>query len=310
MVTEKSIKQEYDRPQADFYNNHNGHNDKNLYTFGDYHPMIQFNNQQINTSDQSMYYNQQFPAFVPTYIKQEPNTETTPSPVNYMSPMFSEDEARTNFLIDTTRQAYSSSGLPHNYPTPSPSPTSENEDRIKEERKLSDVALKGLIQLKTQVASNNYGVMRPKVDFQPLFQQWVGCGIYHQMPKCVLKIFDTMMREGYKIKNELLDLMNRICPDKYEYNPNKSHIILDYDKITIMVIRTLNNVASRRSRHRKKFVNQIKKNCLKIDINESVLLRKQEDHLQELVQKLEGKVLDSNIDHFTLLAMRESCGLI
>lgn len=252
------------------------------------------------------------------YSKEFPVIKTSPQ----LSSNTSEDEQLTNFILaENNRQ------INHNYPTPSPSPNSEVENEIKhpmrgdrfkrtpsstskKPHKLSYESLLGLDSLDRTIKLNNYGEIRHHVNFKSKIKSCLGVSIYNHMPTEVLFHFDILLMQGYKFKNELIDLMNRIVPKDYAYNPNKSHIVLDYDKITLMVIRLLNNVASRRSRYRKKFSNHVKLNCLKIDMDENLLLHKQQCLLQDIICKMECKMLDVVMNHDTMLTIRDKCGLV
>lgn len=310
MLAGTNIKEEYFPPHPDpFYFNHI---QNNLYTSSECDPLMQVPNQYINTITHPLYYNQQFPVINHPY---------------QLSPDSSEDEQRTNFILTS---AENESQIIHNYPTPSTSPNLAVENTIKDlikndrsectsfshisiskcPKKLSDEMLYDLDKLKRSRELHEYRQIRHHVNYNSNIESWMGESINSNLPLEVLDQLDLMVKEGFKNKNELIDLMNRKVPKDYAYNPNKSHIVLDYDKITLMVIRLLNNVASRRSRYRKKFANHIKLHCLKIDMDENFLLYKQQCYLQDMVRKMENKMLNVVMDYNTMLTMRSRCGLV
>lgn len=269
----------------------------------------------LNKVKNKCFYENDLPSY---YSKEFPVIKTSPQ----LSSNMSEYEQSTNFfLAENYRQ------INHNYPTPSPSPHSEveneiehpmREDRLKrtplktskKPQKLSYKCLLSLNNLDQTLKLNNHGEIRRHVNFKSSILSFMGESIYNQVPTDVFSHLDELLRQGFKIKNELIDLLNRIVPEDYAYNPNKSHIVLDYDKITLMVIRLLNNVASRRSRYRKKFSNHVKLNCLKIDMDENILLHKQQCSLQDIIRKMECKMLNVVMNHDTMLAFRDKCGLV
>ncbi|CAO1400104.1 unnamed protein product [Diamesa tonsa] len=304
MLAEAHIKEEYFPPHPGFYFNQIEDNTSSQSDSGE-----QLTNQYINSFDDPKYYNQQFPLFnIP----------------DYLSPDNSEDEERTNFCLSSAENA---SQIIHNYPTPSTSPHFGDENGIKDQikndhykcntsnssrkpKKLSDEVVYELDKLKRTRETLFYEVIRRHVNFNSKIELWLGKSIYYNLPPEVLTQLNEMLKQGFKYKNELIDLMNRVVPKDYAYNPNKSHIVLDYDKITLMVIRLLNNVASRRSRYRKKFANHIKLHCLKIDMDENILLHKKQCYLQNIVRELENKMLDLAINHNAIFTLRGKCGLI
>ncbi|CAO1383843.1 unnamed protein product [Diamesa serratosioi] len=300
-------------------------------------------NTQTNTNFQANINMQQNTNIIPNINVHHSTNVNYPVVKMEMSEQDSEDKNRTNFILSdlnnmsppidnydsvnntfkgpTPRQECPTPTPSHDYPTPSPSPKEQikepsmkggkfqpsNKHKLKQ---ISPEVLKELGRLKAKLDHENYGSVKRYVDVSAELSDWAGKGIYYALPPPVKKIFDQMMLLGYEVKNELLDLLNRMSGGQFVYNPNMSHTFLEYDKITILVIRALNNIASRRSRSRKQFANRIRENCLEIDLDENRILRKQEAILQEMIKKVETKFLAAKkIDHKTLMKMRQECGL-
>lgn len=134
--------------------------------------------------------------------------------------------------------------------------------------------------------------------------EWVGASIFSNLSDKVMAEFDKIMREGYTTKVRVIEKMNEQRPVNYEYNPNKSRIRTNYYDYIVAGDRTRNNVASRRSRQRKKFSIQMLQYSVDYDVDDNEILKKQEMWLRSIIANLEPKMAKSDIE-----SSRKQCGL-
>lgn len=142
----------------------------------------------------------------------------------------------------------------------------------------------------------------------PKLTNWTGESIYENLPDVVQKELDNMLREAYYVKKECLDKLNTEFPINNEYNAKKSRLRANYTDPAVADDRVKNNMASRRSRQRKKFLNQILQNSLDYDLDENYLLYKQERWLTNIIKNLEEKFLQSTGDEAAIKKLRAKCG--
>ncbi|XP_050089668.1 uncharacterized protein LOC126573527 [Anopheles aquasalis] len=92
------------------------------------------------------------------------------------------------------------------------------------------------------------------------------------------------------------------------YHPNKSRLRREYLNDAEAADRAKNNLASRRSRHKKKMVTQLMNISLEYDRQENRELFMQERWLTNLIFELEDKALQQGIDTQVLRKLRADCG--
>ncbi|XP_049538092.1 uncharacterized protein LOC125952583 [Anopheles darlingi] len=92
------------------------------------------------------------------------------------------------------------------------------------------------------------------------------------------------------------------------YHPNKSRLRKEYSNDAEAADRAKNNLASRRSRHKKKMVTQLMNISLEYDRQENRQLFMQERWLTNLIFELEDKALQQGIDTQVLRKLRADCG--
>ncbi|XP_070505469.1 uncharacterized protein [Chironomus tepperi] len=149
----------------------------------------------------------------------------------------------------------------------------------------------------------------PLLNFKGIANSWKGLGIYNNLPEIVLKDFDRILKESHTMKKMVISDLNREFPVNYEYNPKKSRIRTNYADPQIADDRTRNNLASRRSRQRKKFQTQILQYSVDFDKDENLLLTNQENWLRELISNLENKIIANNLNADSkIYALRKKCG--
>lgn len=139
---------------------------------------------------------------------------------------------------------------------------------------------------------------------------WCGSSIYNNLPELVMTEYDKMLRESHKLKVEVIKALNTEFPVSYDYNPKKSRIRTNYNDPQIADDRTRNNIASRRSRQRKKFQVQLIQYSVDYDLDENFLLAKQEKWLRGIISNLEQKILTNGEDNNVskLKKLRKQCG--
>lgn len=138
---------------------------------------------------------------------------------------------------------------------------------------------------------------------------WCGSSIYNNLPELVMTEYDKMLRECHKLKVEVVKALNTEFPVSYDYNPKKSRIRTNYNDPQIADDRTRNNIASRRSRQRKKFQVQMIQYSVDYDLDENFLLAKQEKWLRGIISNLEQKILTNvDVDVSKLKKLRKQCG--
>lgn len=149
----------------------------------------------------------------------------------------------------------------------------------------------------------------PKLALSSKSSSWRGSSIYNNLPDIVMSEYDKVLRESHNIKREVIDKLNHAFPVSYEYNKNKSRIRTNYSDPQIADDRTRNNIASRRSRQRKKFLTHIQQYCVDFDHDENFLLKKQERWLCAMIGNLENKLLSKTPERDEeLYKIRRQCG--
>ncbi|XP_052864413.1 uncharacterized protein LOC128271022 [Anopheles cruzii] len=114
-----------------------------------------------------------------------------------------------------------------------------------------------------------------------------------------------------------MSLFNKECytkekmtefPMEVGYHPNKSRLRKEYQNDLEAADRAKNNLASRRSRHKKKMVNQLMNISLEFDRSENRHLYLQERWLTSLIYDLEDKAMQKGVDAYMLRKLRADCG--
>lgn len=218
-------------------------------------------------------------------------------------------------------------------PTSTPEPKSSSEDEIedyeKAERKTKNFLFKDrchFINLKEEQnrkllmtptssvhesdhSDHEIESNLPKLKLSSKSSSWCGSSIYTNIPDIVMSEYDKILRESHNIKKDVIDQLNHAFPVNYEYNPKKSRIRTNYSDPQVADDRTRNNIASRRSRQRKKFLTHIHQYSLDFDDDENFLLKKQEKWLRAMIGNLENKILSNTPERTEeLFKLRSQCG--
>ena len=141
-----------------------------------------------------------------------------------------------------------------------------------------------------------------------VIENWCGSSIYNNLPELVMTEYDKILRESHSLKVEVIKTLNIEFPVSYDYNPKKSRIRTNYADPQIADDRTRNNIASRRSRQRKKFQTQMIQYSVDYDKDENFLLSKQEKWLRGIIANLEQKALTNDDGHGKIKKLRKQCG--
>lgn len=141
---------------------------------------------------------------------------------------------------------------------------------------------------------------------------WCGQSIYHNLPDVAMLEYDKMLKESHMIKAEVINLLHEDSPINYDYNPNKSRIRTNYENPMIAEGRTKNNIASRRSRQRKKFYQHVLQYSVEYDEDENYLMEKQEVWLRGIIEKLEKKICEKEGEKASeeIEKLRKQCGFL
>lgn len=168
------------------------------------------------------------------------------------------------------------------------------------------------IPLNNFVNTSNYipsqhMVFKPKLSY-PSLPQWTNGDPRENLPPQVLYEFDRIVRDSSFVKEEFVKRKTTEFPIDTEYNPKKSRLRKEYANAEEAAGRAKNNLASRRSRYKKKVQTQLMNLSLAFDKDENRDLYLQEKWLKEMIADLEGKLLERNFDMDKLREIRASCG--
>lgn len=111
----------------------------------------------------------------------------------------------------------------------------------------------------------------------------------------------------YLIKKSI-DLNFKVIFFSTEYNPNKSRLRKQYNDPAQAEDRARNNLASRRSRYKKKIAAQVLSLNLDFEKEENRKLFKQETWMATIISELEEKLLQSGFEPIVIKNLRFECG--
>lgn len=154
--------------------------------------------------------------------------------------------------------------------------------------------------------NNNIGI--DKLMPSSAVANWVGDSIYGKLPEQVMLEYDDLLKVSHCLKTSVINQMNVAFPVNYDYNPKKSRSRVKYTDVQLALNRDQNNMASRRSRQRKKYQTQIIQYSVDYDQDENFLLEKQQVWLQAVVSNLEEKTITSPDGNESINLLRKQCG--
>lgn len=133
------------------------------------------------------------------------------------------------------------------------------------------------------------------------------------MPERAMTEFDKLLRDAHSLKVKVIRMLNDEYPVSYDYNPKKSRIRTNYADPQIADDRTRNNIASRRSRQRKKFQFQVMQYSVDYDEDENEVCQKQLAWLTGMILNMEQHYICENgetpVSFAKLKNIRQQCGL-
>lgn len=109
-------------------------------------------------------------------------------------------------------------------------------------------------------------------------------------------------------KDQYLTMRYTELPTDLEYNPNKSRLRKVYESPTVAADRERNNLASRKSRFKKKKAQLITNMHLEFDRSENIELYKMQNWMAQVIFNLESQCLDSGLTPEYLFDLRRECG--
>lgn len=141
----------------------------------------------------------------------------------------------------------------------------------------------------------------------PVLPQWTQTPRFGLNP-AVLMEFDKIERESVHMKENFTRQKMEECPIDYEYNPNKSRLRKQYNDPAQAEDRARNNLASRRSRYKKKIAAQLLSLNLDFEKEENRKLFKQETWMTTIIAELEEKLLQRGFEPVVIKNLRFKCG--
>lgn len=151
-----------------------------------------------------------------------------------------------------------------------------------------------------------------KINFSTKLSRWVGSSIYTNVPERVMTEYDKLLRDSHSLKIKVIRQLNSEFPVSYDYNPKKSRIRTNYADPQVADDRTRNNIASRRSRQRKKFQSQVIQYSVDYDADENTIAHKQLTWLAGMILNLEQSFAAKNGEEAIdkIKSLRKQCGLV
>lgn len=151
----------------------------------------------------------------------------------------------------------------------------------------------------------------PVVGSHPMLMSWKGESIYENLPQLCIGQFNKILISSFNLKVKVLTKLNQVSPVKYDYNEKKSMIRTSYDDEQIALDRIKNNIASRRSRHRKKFKNNVKHNAVNFDKEETLGIDAQIENMKRFITDLEQEIFNTDESSLEkIMDLRAKCGLV
>ena len=240
-------------------------------------------------------------------VSPEPSTSIpNPNQVLWAKPSSSKKVSRSKASVSKQKVSHMpSTSKPVAPPTPEPMPGSipepDNTEYTKTSNKSEELSVPDrskFIKLKKEEDSEEaHEEPSPyKLTVADKVFNWEGSTIYNNLPESVMTEYDKMMRESHELKVQTLKAINKEFPVNYDYNPHKSRIRTNYADPQIAKDRTKNNIASRRSRQRKKFQTQMVQLSIDYDLDDNFLLEKEAQFWEKIIHDAEKAALANDED--------------
>lgn len=152
-----------------------------------------------------------------------------------------------------------------------------------------------------QKGQNGLPIMKMSADVA----DWESASIYSNLPEAARPELDRILKVGHLQKVEVIQALNAENPVSYEYNPKKSRTRIHEPTS----YRSKNNLASRRSRQRKKFVTQVGQHAVDYEVDENFIFIRQMNWIIGVIRRFEGQNLANGRTAEEILNLRSQCGL-
>ncbi|CRK89739.1 CLUMA_CG003461, isoform A, partial [Clunio marinus] len=129
---------------------------------------------------------------------------------------------------------------------------------------------------------------------------WLGKSVFDEMEFAGFYEFDKLLKHSHDTKTQVLKYTYAQEDHSYIYYEAKSRPRADYSNIEYCKARTANNVASRRSRSRKKFLINVQQHSVNYDRDENDMLRHQVYWMNNFLEKVD-EIQDVNDDALQVL---------
>lgn len=196
----------------------------------------------------------------------------------------------------------------HNYAVDSPqaSPTTHSVPRTPEPDSRPAAA-------RTRIASDDSGNStipdQQPDEINPLcMNDWFRDAVRPELAEKLHQALTTIEAKSAAQKHQYLSMRMNELPTDLEYNPNKSRLRKVYESPSEAAERERNNLASRKSRFKKKIAQQITNMHLEFDRNENADLYAMQNWMGQVIFELESLCLDSGMASECLLDLRQQCG--
>lgn len=143
----------------------------------------------------------------------------------------------------------------------------------------------------------------------PSLPTWVSGDPRQGLTPAVTAEFDKILRYSSHVKDEYMQRKAKESPMDFEYNPKKSRLRKVYKDAEEAADRAKNNLASRKSRQKKKLQMQLLNFSLAFDREENRQLYAQERWMADVIADLEDKLLAKGYDAVAIRALRAQCGM-
>lgn len=143
----------------------------------------------------------------------------------------------------------------------------------------------------------------------PSLPTWVSGDPRQGLTPAVTAEFDKILRYSSHVKDEYMQRKAKESPMEFEYNPKKSRLRKVYKDPEEAAGRAKNNLASRKSRQKKKLQMQLLNFSLAFDREENRQLYAQERWMADVIADLEDKLLAKGYDAIAIRQLRAQCGM-
>lgn len=222
-------------------------------------------------------------------------TPVDPPPLRYFqntpdcqSPVSMKASVEHNYAVDSPTRSAASPETGSDLVTPEP------DSKLVRSRILSD--------------SGHSTIPEPD-EINPLcMNDWFRDAVRPEFVETLQDVLTRIETKSAQQKEQYLEMRISELPTDLEYNPNKSRLRKVYESPTEAAERERNNLASRRSRFKKKIAQQITNMHLEFDRNENSDLYAMQNWMGQVIFELETLCFDAGLTTECLLELRRQCG--